>query len=454
MRKLVRSWWLNPLALGLVAMPLISCEPSPDELVERLVGNPEARADARQLLLLAKGQAVDPLLAALDDDARSAARPELVEVLVGLMMRVDDPRIEASLLDRLRTDPDPRVRARVARHMGLLGRTQAAGLLLEALSDSAGEVRYQSLLSLGLLEDKLDVAQDSLLRHEAPALLSDGEERVRFEAMIHVERYVAEVIKEAQAATLHAQLDTAESLYVEALEYSPTSMRANHRLGRLYLDYGQEERGLEVLRRHGMVLDVPRFTRAPRIDGHLDDPAWRSAASADSFYQFSSGHFAPLPSEVRTTVYVGYMPDALYLGFLCHDDNPDSLVVGRYPSGEVWFDDDVEFYCDPDFDHRTYCQIGFNSIGLVNYGWFAGGLGNRAESWSAEGESAVAIGEDFWSVEYRLVADRAEFPRPQPGMKWGFNLVRVYRGSEYSQWVRTYGGNAHQPDDFGVLVFQ
>jgi len=44
----------------------------------------------------------------------------------------------------------------------------------------------------------------------------------------------------------------------------------------------------------------------------------------------------------------------------------DSLVVGTRE--QVWWDDDVELYFDPDFDHRTYCQIGMNSIGTVSSG--------------------------------------------------------------------------------------
>jgi len=31
--------------------------------------------------------------------------------------------------------------------------------------------------------------------------------------------------------------------------------------------------------------------------------------------------------------------------------------------------------------------------------------------------------------------------------------VRVFRGAEYSQWVRTYDGG-HRPDDFGLLIFK
>jgi hypothetical protein len=31
--------------------------------------------------------------------------------------------------------------------------------------------------------------------------------------------------------------------------------------------------------------------------------------------------------------------------------------------------------------------------------------------------------------------------------------VRVFRGQQYNQWVRTYGSGL-QPDQFGMLVFE
>ncbi len=48
---------------------------------------------------------------------------------------------------------------------------------------------------------------------------------------------------------------------------------------------------------------------------------------------------------------------------------------------------------------------------------------------------------------------RADVPVPRPGDIWGLNFVRVHRGTEYSQWVRTYTSGGHSPDDFGVLRF-
>ena len=74
------------------------------------------------------------------------------------------------------------------------------------------------------------------------------------------------------------------------------------------------------------------------------------------------------------------------------------------------------------------------------------------EEWSAGAPLATHVGADYWSVEYRVPFNDERFPRPRPGSVWGFNMVRVFRGEEYSQWVRTYRGG-HSPDDFGVLFF-
>ena len=434
-----------------LALICLSCGPSIEDNIDKLGRGGEDREEAQQELLLAKERAIEPLLEALKD-LNYTARPELVEVLASLMMRMDDPRIEQALCQHLRTDPDPGVRARIARWMGFQKRNSAIESLVEALSDEDGEVRYQALMALDLFGYNLSDEQEEQVQEKARKLTGDDHEGTRMEASIRVENFVKNWIDEALQLSLKAQLARAESLYAKALTYSPASKQANYRLARFYLDNGQKDKGLRLLRQHGMLLDVPLLPQSPEIDGFLDDAVWQKAARVDSFYQFSNSHYAALPSEVRTKVYIGYRKGFLYMGFHCHDEHPDSLVVNKSP-GKVWFDDDVEFYCDPNFDHKTYGQIGFNSAGLVNDEWFLGGLSNRVESWDAEGKSAVYVGDDFWSVEYRLSVGQNEFPQPEPGMLWGFNFIRVYRGSEYSQWVRTYGGNAHQPDDFGLLLF-
>ena len=458
-------------------LPLIAefaCTPSLDEQVEKLGGSGDEREQARQELLLAKDQAVGPLLKALDDKRHAKARPELVEVLVSLMTRVDDKRIAETLNRLLMEDGDPAVRARIARRMGMFKRAEAIPALLKALEDEDGEVRYQAIMALGGLEGKLDETQREELQEQARNMVVDDYERARLEAQIRVEDFVNGWLSEAHQLALKAQLAEAESLFHRGLAYYPHSKHAAYQLGRFYYDNGQEEEGMELLRRHGMLLDVPLLKQVPEIDGLLAEVAWQQAARADSLYMFFwGGNFAAPPAKVQSTFYVGYTPEALYIGFHGHDDHPDSLVAKitesdptqdgdlareRGPRNQVWSDDCIELFFDANLDHRSYVHFGINSLGV----WedeFSSGSRDRPYSpeerwgWSGHADIAAHVGEDFWSLEFKLNFGQEQLPRPEPGAIWGFNLVRVFRGEQYNQWVRTYGSGL-QPDQFGLLVFE
>ena len=442
----------------LLALLCAGCGPSLEDSVEKLGGSPEERAQARQDLLLAKDRSVEPLLDALRDPHFKEAHPELVDVLVSLMMRVADARIEQALRQLLDADPDPRVRARVARQLGLFKRHGAIDALLEATKDTHGEVRFQALQALGSMEDKIDEVQQETLRERSRVLLLDAHPGVRMEATIRVEDFVDQWIDDARQQQLKAELAQAESLYSKALAYSPDSKQGNYRLGRFYLDNGQPEKGLSLLRQHGMLLDVPRLSHPPEIDGRLDEAVWQETARVDSFFQLSKVHQAALPSETRTKFFVGYTPQALYVGFIGHDAHPDSLVVGVKGFDDMtygsWSEDRLELFVDADFDHRTYMQMSINSQGTVVDAWHRRGLADYDTQWNAPAQAAAHVGADFWSAEYRLAFDPEHNPPPRPGTLWGFNFVRTFRGSEFSQWVRTYGVNAHSPDDFGLLRFE
>jgi len=440
----------------LVASLLLAagCGPSIEDSVEKLAGGPEEREDGRQELLLAKDRAVGPLLEAFEDPRHRESRPELAEVLAGLLARVDDPRIEPTLYRHLISDPDPEVRARIAHRVGLYYRETAIETLLEALQDTAGSVRHQALWALRQMEADLSPEQEEALRQNARRLATDTHRGARREAGIRVEAFVDTWLQEARERVLKAQLAEAESLFTQALTYAPASKQANYRFARFRFDNGEEEAGLALLRQQGMVLDAPLLTATPVVDGRLDEPVWQAAACVDSFFQYSSEHHAAVPSDVATRICVGYASDALYIGFYGHDAHPDSLVArSEGTDQELWHEDIVELFIDPGFDHRDYIHVGVNSRGAVADGWVRHGSGDRDGRWQAEAEVAAHVGEDHWSMEYCLRFGRADVPVPQPGDIWGLNFVRVFRGAEYSQWVRTYTTGGHSPDDFGLLRF-
>ena len=452
-------------AMGALCLPFLllatACGPSVDDLVEQLAGGAEERQWARQELLLAKDRAVQPLLQALEDSANTASRPDLVAVLVSLMMRVEDDRISAALTDHLVNDPQVIVRSRIARLLGMHVRAEAIPVLLGSLDDAEGEVRHQALLALSSLDGKMTPAQTEVLEERIKELMDDEHSGVQLEAQIRMEAGVEKWIQEAGQLILKAQMAEAESLYATALTQAPRSKRAQYRAARFHYDNGDQPKGLQLLRQYGMLLDVPLFDTDPEVDGELNEAIWNRAARVDSFFQLSMHHSAAPRSIRGTELYVAYTSEALLIGFYAHDEHPDSLVVKVKPSDEVaedyediqttiWTDDIIELFIDANYDHEKYSHTGINSMGALSESWWGGE--QREEGWSAGARLATHVGADYWSVEYRLPFDAEHFSRPRPGSVWGFNMVRVFRGREYSQWVRTYSGG-HSLDDFGVLFF-
>jgi len=285
-----------------LALLYTACSPSLEDQIEKLAGKGDEFEEAKKELLVATDQAVQPLLESLQDPHLAAARPEIVDVLSSLLARLDDQQIFTVLQEHLRDDPDPRVRARIAYRMGVYKRQEAIPTLLEILKDKDSEVRYQALVALDLLEGKLNQAHKEILKKSARELLADPHQGVRLEATIRVENFVQDWIREARELELKAQLQEAEATYHKALAYSPTSKQANFRLGLFYFANQEREQGLELLRRHGLLLDVPLLNDAPIIDGRLDEAFWQQAARADTFSQVSHYHNAVLPSQVLTTI--------------------------------------------------------------------------------------------------------------------------------------------------------
>lgn len=169
----------------------LGCGPSLEDSIDKLGGSPEEQAAGRMALLLAKDRAVDDLLQALDDPVRATSRRGLVEVLVGLMNRVDDERIEVAVLRVLRDDPDYRVRATVAQQLGLHRPAHFIEPFLGALADTSGAVCHAALLALGKVESDLDAGQRERLQQGARRLTAHGHHGARLEATIRVENFVS-----------------------------------------------------------------------------------------------------------------------------------------------------------------------------------------------------------------------------------------------------------------------
>ena len=214
-----------------------------------------------------------------------------------------------------------------------------------------------------------------------------------------------------------------------------------------HLSYGQNAADRKVL-------EAWRLEGSVKIDGQLSEPAWLHAPAATGFVQNEPdpGKPAAFPTEVR----VLYDDDALYVGALCRDPHPDSILqelTERDNFGNTdWFGITIDAYRD-----------GLNGLGFfvtprgVQYdlkyneaGGRRGGPGNPVfrgdRNWDAVWEAETRITPEGWIIEMRIPYSALRFPAAAE-QTWHVNFVRHIR-----RYRQTAFWNEVKPDISGLLI--
>jgi hypothetical protein len=158
-----------------------------------------------------------------------------------------------------------------------------------------------------------------------------------------------------------------------------------------------------------------------RLDGRLDEPAWRQAGVIRDLIQQSPhpGEATPFKTEVRV-LFVG---GTLYFGFLC--DDPDSKRIAIHTmqrDGDLDGDDTVAVGLDPYGDRRTGYAFKINAAGarwdaLINDPQKVSG------DWDGVWDARTARTATGWSAEMEIPARTLNFTS---GLRtWGLNIERI-----------------------------
>ncbi|MBC7929475.1 MAG: carbohydrate binding family 9 domain-containing protein, partial [Rubrivivax sp.] len=115
---------------------------------------------------------------------------------------------------------------------------------------------------------------------------------------------------------------------------------------------------------------IPRFDKAPTIDGKMDEEIWKSGAVFKDFYQTSPGdNIAP---TAPTEAFMGYDSKFLYVAFHCFDD-PSKVRATVARRDNVSGEDNVRLYLDTFNDQRRAYVLMFNPFGIQQDGIFTEG---------------------------------------------------------------------------------
>ena len=216
-----------------------------------------------------------------------------------------------------------------------------------------------------------------------------------------------------------------------------------------------------------------RFTsHQPRIDGKLDDPAWRQARWTSDFVDIE-GSSKPQP-RFRTRVKMLW--DHQYRYIAAQLEEPDVHATLTQHDSVIFHDDDFEVFLKPLPLTPSYYEFEMNAL---NTGWDLYlakpyKLGGTADdSWNIDGlRTAVAVQGTInhsadrdrgWTIEiaYPLSAfqSRQRVPVPQIGTAWRINFSRVEWTSgqpREDNWVWSPQGiiDMHVPERWGYLDFR
>ncbi len=170
-------------------------------------------------------------------------------------------------------------------------------------------------------------------------------------------------------------------------------------------------------------LVAQRTTSVIKIDGNLDEAAWKAAVPAKDFIEFRPDFGKPEAATSRTVVYLLYDNNSMYVGGYCYEQTKDSIskeLVGRDVIG-------VNDFLGVIFD--TYSDK-INGVGfyVTPYGEqydakYSNSNQGEDPTWNAVWNSAAKVHADGWSFEMRIPYSALRFSN-QANQSWGLNFTR------------------------------
>ena len=208
-------------------------------------------------------------------------------------------------------------------------------------------------------------------------------------------------------------------------------------------------------------VEAVQLTGGLTVDGRLDEADWAAAVPIAGFTQFEPVEGAT-PSQ-QTTVRVLYGDDALYVGAVLRDSEPNEIVQTLSRRDEPSLVDRFWVAIDSYFDRKTAYAFGVSAAGVQIDGVMIDGQRIRREgrvstvseqvdlSWDAVWNADVALTAEGWTVEMRIPYTMLRFSEAEE-QTWGINFRReIARLSEVDDWVMVSRQEDGSVRHFGVL---
>src|SRR5438552_14140876 len=179
-------------------------------------------------------------------------------------------------------------------------------------------------------------------------------------------------------------------------------------------------------------ITIPRFDKAPVIDGSLDYEVWKTSAVFKYFYQINPvDNISP---SKPTEAMIGYDAKTFYIAFHCYDE-PDKIRATVAKRDDVFGEDNVRVFLDTFNDQRRAYVLGWNPLGIQQDGIMTEGSGTDF-SVDIVMESKGAITSDGWVVEVAIPFKSLRYEAGKDKL-WGIHIWRNFFrfNDEIDSWM-------------------
>lgn len=174
---------------------------------------------------------------------------------------------------------------------------------------------------------------------------------------------------------------------------------------------------------------VPHVDVPPQVDGVLDEDSWASATKLRGFKEVTPVEGADPDPE--TEVWLMRTEKALYVGFVCMEPDPDSMVIQQMQRDAFLREDDrVEFVLDTFLDGKNAYFFQVSAAGSRGDGLIGANGKSFNKQWDGVWQGRTLVGEDRWTAEIEIPFQT--IAAGETG-RWGINFER-YRGSSRTKW--------------------
>ncbi len=167
--------------------------------------------------------------------------------------------------------------------------------------------------------------------------------------------------------------------------------------------------------------ETQRISEPPKIDGILNEELWVNLPVAKDFVMIEPGDGNPIPESHAVRVKVAYDDEALYVGAILREENPDEIIkqfTQRDNLGQSeFFLMDINTYDDGENQTRFIVT----STGTQADAKMTGD--EEDYSYNLVWESEVSQDENAWYVEIKIPYSALRFPEKEI-QQWGIQFYR------------------------------